>query len=125
MISLNSPGGSLAEALKIAEIVRENQFVTFLDKGATCESACSFIFFAEFSEYEGIFHSRRFAHEAARLGVRRPSVPLPDRQFSADEVTQIVKLIDDVKVEAIRQFLAARVGMPILEQTYATPSDEM
>lgn len=125
VISLNSPGGNLKVALEIAEIVRENQFVTFLDEGANCASACSFIFFAGYSEYEGIFQSRRFAHETAQLGVHRPSVPLPDRQFSVEEVNQIVKLIDDVKVQAIRQFLAARVGMPILEQTYATGSNEM
>jgi len=125
VISLNSPGGNLSEALKIAKYIQENQFITLLDKDATCESACSFIFFAGFSEYEGYFHSRRFAHDTAKLGVHRPAVTLPKDTFSSDRVEQIIKLVDDVKAEAVRQFIAAKVDLSILEQMYATLSSDM
>ncbi len=125
VISLNSPGGNLSEALKIAKYIQKNQFITLLDKDATCESACSFIFFAGFSEYEGYFHSRRFAHDTAKLGVHRPAVTLPKDTFSSDRVEQIIRLVDDVKVEAVRQFIAAKVDLTILEQMYATLSSEM
>lgn len=125
VLSLDSPGGNLAEALAIARFVQAHQITILLEEGAVCESACAFIFFAGFTEYEGYFHARRFAHVTARLGVHRPNLALPDGTFAAEEVARIIALTDDVKTTAVQQFLAARVAMPVLRQMYDTPSGGM
>jgi hypothetical protein len=47
LVSLeNSDGGVVTEALKIADIVRENRFSTFVAKNEHCISACALIFLA-------------------------------------------------------------------------------
>lgn len=125
VLSLDSPGGSLSEALMIARFVRDHQLPVLLEPGAVCESACAFIFFAGFTDYEGFFHSRRFADVTARLGLHRPELPLPEGVFAAEDVARIIALTDAVKTEAVRQFLAARVAMPVLRQMYDTPPEAM
>lgn len=125
VLSLDSPGGSLSEALSIARFVRDHQLTVLLEQEASCESACAFIFFAGYTEYEGYFHSRRYAHVSARLGVHRPYLPLPEGVFAASDVERIIDLTDAVKSDAVRQFLAARVAMPVLRQMYDTPPEAM
>lgn len=39
-VSLNSPGGSLADALAMSELVREKGLATLVDEGAICASSC-------------------------------------------------------------------------------------
>jgi hypothetical protein len=125
VLSLDSPGGNLSEALSIARFVRDHQLTILLEDGAQCESACAFIFFAGYTEYEGYFHSRRYAHVSARLGVHRPDLKLPEGVFAAADVARIIDVTDAVKSEAVRQFLAARVAMPVLRQMYDTPPEAM
>src|ERR1700730_3857825 len=45
-ISLNSPGGSLLEAVQIVEVVRYEKLATIVGPGAKCASACFLIFAA-------------------------------------------------------------------------------
>lgn len=125
VLSLDSPGGNLSEALSIARFVRDHQLTILLEDGAQCESACAFIFFAGYTEYEGYFHSRRYAHVSARLGVHRPDLKLPEGMFAAEDVARVIDVTDAVKSEAVRQFLAARVAMPVLRQMYDTPPEAM
>jgi hypothetical protein len=54
-IRLNSPGGSLAEAAKLAGIIRHGKIATILPPGARCASACFIVFAAgneKFASYE-------------------------------------------------------------------------
>lgn len=125
VLALDSPGGSLSEALKIAEIVKRYSFPVLIPAEAVCASACSFVFFAGYTEYENFFHSRRFIHETGRLMVHRPSVTLDDRTFSSGEVGQILKIFDEVKEEAVRQFLSARIPRLVLLRMYETPSETL
>lgn len=45
-IHLDSMGGSLFEALRIGEIIRENKIFTSVDQSAVCYSSCSLIYMA-------------------------------------------------------------------------------
>lgn len=45
-IVLNSPGGLVKEGLQLASIINERGLTAYVPKGATCASACSFMFFA-------------------------------------------------------------------------------
>lgn len=42
-VRLHSPGGNVAEALKIGQFIRTNLIATFVPKGAECLSACPLI----------------------------------------------------------------------------------
>lgn len=125
VLALNSPGGSLDEALRLAEVVRRYQLITYIADGAVCASACAFVFLAGYTDYEDFYHLRRFAHPGARLGLHRPSVDLGEAAYSGETVARIIEVIDDVKAKAVRQFVTARMPLRLLEQMYATPPDEM
>ncbi|MCC5989049.1 MAG: hypothetical protein JJT95_15350 [Pararhodobacter sp.] len=118
VLSLDSPGGNLSEALEIARFVKDHQLPVLLEPDASCEAACAVIFLAGYTEYEGFFHSRRFAHVTARLGLRRPDLPLPAEAFASVEAEELVALSDTVTADVLRHFLAARVAMPVLQQMY-------
>lgn len=45
-IVLASPGGSVFEGLQMAGIIFDKQLRTYIPRGGTCASACSFLFFA-------------------------------------------------------------------------------
>ncbi|MEC3860629.1 hypothetical protein VK792_04980 [Mesobacterium sp. TK19101] len=124
-LSLDSPGGSLAEALKLAEVVREFQLVTLLEDRATCASACIFPFVAGYTDYAGDFHPRRFAFASAKIGVHQPSVDVPDGSYDAEQLRTALGLMDIAKSEAVRQFLSARIDMSVLRQMYDTPASRL
>ena len=50
-IRLNSPGGALLEAVKIADVVRHGKIATVVPNGQTCASACFVIFAAGGEKY--------------------------------------------------------------------------
>jgi hypothetical protein len=50
-IRLNSPGGNISEAAKLAEIIRYGKIGTVVAAGATCASACFVIFAGGTSKY--------------------------------------------------------------------------
>lgn len=72
-IVLNSPGGSVADALEISKRIRENKWNTHVNQGALCASACPIIFSG------GI---ERSAEEGAAIGVHQI--------FSAGEDTRSI-----------------------------------
>lgn len=72
-IRLNSNGGNLLEAVKIAAVVREGKIATAALSGTTCASAC-FVIFAAGQE--------KYAHYTAQVGVHGAS----DQQ--GEETTQ-------------------------------------
>lgn len=125
VLSLESPGGSLDEALQLARLVREYQLITYLPEASSCNSACVFVFLAGYTDYENLFHIRRFAHDGAQLGIHRPSIDLDQPSYTGQTVERIIELMDEVKAEAVRQFVNARMPLALLEQMYATPPDRM
>lgn len=124
-ISLNSPGGSLSEALKIAELIRAQQAVTLLEENAVCASSCVFAFVAGYTDYAGMFFPRRFAHESARIGVHQPALVIPEGSYSADQMRQAVELANTVQSEALRQFVSAQVDILVLKEMYDTPASSL
>lgn len=64
-IELNSYGGNVVAAYKIAELVRERGLSTNVRKGAKCASACTLIFQAGI--HRTAYPTTRFLYHAARL----------------------------------------------------------
>ncbi|NNE21840.1 MAG: hypothetical protein HKN11_04455 [Rhizobiales bacterium] len=125
VISLNSSGGNFIEALKIAEYIAKQNFITLLARDAVCESACAMIFLGGYTKYEGFFFPRRFAHETASLGVHQPFIGVPEGTYSADQVGQVAKVINRGVNAATEYLLGAGAGIGLLRNMYATAPKSM
>lgn len=125
VISLDSPGGSFGEALRLAQLIQDENFVTMLGPGTRCESACVLTFLAGYTTYEGFFYPRRFAHVSARIGVHQPSLFLEDRDYSASEVGQIQTLLTQSMNAVTGFFLRSGVSLGTLGRMYATPPERV
>ncbi|TLP69382.1 hypothetical protein FEE96_03630 [Parasedimentitalea maritima] len=124
-ISLNSPGGHLAEAIKMGVYISEQNFSTLIEKDAICESACSLTFLGGFTNYEGFFFPRRYVHETAKFGVHRPYFELQDGSYSDDVVKQIVGVVNETVTAATTFLLKVGVGANFLQRMYNTPPEQM
>ncbi|MEC9343384.1 MAG: hypothetical protein VYD64_06020, partial [Pseudomonadota bacterium] len=125
IISLDSPGGSFVEAAKMAAYINEESFVTVLEKGAVCESACALPFLAGYTRYDGFFFPRRFAHETARLGVHQPFIELPEGSYDASQVSQIVSILNRSINTVTELFVDAGISLKTLKNMYATGPKSM
>ncbi|MCA6121753.1 hypothetical protein J6500_07555 [Bradyrhizobium sp. WSM 1704] len=72
-VRLDSPGGSLAEAVKLAGLIRRAKLPTIVAAGSHCASACFIVFAAgneKFASYEAAIGvhgvSDKFGHETAQ-----------------------------------------------------------
>ncbi|MBR0871342.1 hypothetical protein JQ633_13320 [Bradyrhizobium tropiciagri] len=72
-VRLDSPGGSLAEAVKLAALIRRAKLPTIVAAGSRCASACFIVFAAgneKFASYEAAIGvhgvSDKFGHETAQ-----------------------------------------------------------
>lgn len=74
IISLNSGGGSVSQALLIAQFIAENEIPTVVEEGAECYSACAFVFMAGRwgGGGEGPGGVLRLLHINAKLGFHAP-----------------------------------------------------
>lgn len=124
-ISLDSPGGNLAEAIRIAEYIRDHQFQTLLEPGTRCESSCAFLFFAGYTNYGGLHFPRRYADITARLGVHRPAMRVAEAEYGAQDIARTAQLVNNVLAQAMQLFVDARIDLDVLKQMYDTPAESM
>lgn len=112
-VYLNSLGGSVSEAIKLANFIRETSRVTFIDDDAKCMSACFFLFVAG--------GNRLF--DTGKLGIHRPYYdPSEFKTLSASKAREAYEKLD----VRVRQFLSdMRVPEEIVRQMFATPSSSI
>ncbi|NPD16737.1 hypothetical protein HOY34_16215 [Xinfangfangia sp. D13-10-4-6] len=126
-ICLDSPGGALAEAVKIATIVH-GKYGTAIPDGASCESACSVIFMSGAvhvdSDPRGAV-SDRVLHPRGRLGFHAPALSVPGRRYSEAEVNRAF----DLAIGSVGQLLgiSGQINLPetLLAKMLSTPSSDM
>ncbi|MEC3862510.1 hypothetical protein VK792_14550 [Mesobacterium sp. TK19101] len=107
VVCLDSPGGSFAEAMRIAAHFYDVGIGTRLPEGAQCLSACAVLFMSGTRYfYEGVGNGRsshRNMHFTAQLGFHRPQLSLGrDGQFDAAAVERSFDLAVDASLEFIR-----------------------
>ncbi|MBY6159614.1 hypothetical protein KUV73_01975 [Mameliella alba] len=126
VLSLDSPGGSFAEALKIARVLNENGIGTYVAEGASCLSACAVAFMAGSDINTQITGRDRSIHPQARLGFHAPSLAVPD---SGEVPAQQLGAAFAVALASISGILEAEqyLGMSrsLLVRMIATPPDDM
>lgn len=133
VLCLNSAGGSLSEAMKIVDFMRDNYIATRLESAARCESACAMIFMAgSFFIHEGGAYKWRVMHPTARLGFHAPSLLVPDRQYTAGTVSKSYRLALETIALTLSNLVQNRgledgqqVKPSLLAEMLRTPSDDM
>lgn len=121
-LCLESPGGALAEALKMGRFLHDYGIRTRLEEGASCLSACAVLFMLG-TQYEdhgaGDGHNAdRRMHVTARLGFHRPELRLPEGGSVANE--QLERAYDLAIQTALEYIRLANLSS--LRETYI-PSD--
>lgn len=103
-ICLNSPGGSLAEAIKMQEYFLNENIFTYVSEGDECLSACAIVLLAGSATFgNGImFHqfSRRI-HPNSTIGFHAPSLSVPNATFSKSQIENAFK----TGTSALRSFM--------------------
>lgn len=99
LLSLNSVGGDLSEALKIIQLVKSETIPTYVSAGATCLSACALIFMAGTQSWDvGNVFFGRFLDIHGTLGFHAPYPSAGEGDFG-----QGIGAIADI-FEALGQF---------------------
>lgn len=130
-LCLNSNGGSLGEAAKLAVLVRSGMMATRIQANKVCLSACAWIFMMgrtnQFWDGSGEYQfDDRAMSSNAKLGFHAPELPL-----GASETipTSVAKRSHDVLLEAFAEILKIsfdpegnnRVKMDLLHAAMSTP----
>ena len=133
VICLDSPGGSIAEALKLADVLRNEAIGTRLEAGTRCESACALLFMAgSFYAHESGLYKWRIMHPTARLGFHAPSLQVRDGQYSAETVTRSYALAMETLARTIEDLMQNRgfedgehLKPSLMAAMLRTPPDQM
>ena len=125
-ICLNSPGGSLSEAIVIAKAIY-GKWGTAVSANTTCESACSLIFMAgSFAPEDdrGII-ADRILHPLGRLGFHAPKLTIEEGNYSAGTVSKAY----NIALQGIWQIydISGFIKFPpsLIGEMIATPPEEM
>lgn len=111
-VTLDSPGGSVSDALEIGRAIRDLGADTRLDGQAICFSACPYIF---------VGGTGRMMSDAASLGVHQHS-------FGQSTIVPAFLAAEDIQrgqAEVLEHLVAMGVDLRIMGPALATPADEI
>ncbi|MBO6918397.1 MAG: hypothetical protein JJ858_08205 [Rhizobiaceae bacterium] len=101
-LCLNSAGGSLNEALKLAKYFQNDVVTTVIDQNDACLSACSIAFMFGTEAAGDYIGSKRAMHFTARLGFHRPSLSIPNRaDYTDEQIDKALKVVLDSVVNLL------------------------
>lgn len=131
-LCLDSPGGSLEEAARLAEYIVDRGIGTVLAPHATCLSACALVFMlGHANQYEAPGNANRRMHYTARLGFHAPSVPLDGiTTLSRGDAERIMASLNEAVARILRLSNTQIAGQPpaippdLLERAYAHVGEE-
>ena len=133
LLCLDSPGGSLVEALKVTAFMKQTPIATRLEANARCESACALVFMG------GVFWAHesegpapwRVMHPTARLGFHAPSLSIPSGRYDEANVKQAygvaLQSVAKIVFDLIHRNPTAGSAIPfsLLGEMLTTPPDQM
>lgn len=127
-VSLDSPGGSVLEALKLAAVVEQASLSTQVAGGAICESACFFIYLAgtwrRATGAEVFSDPDQWSHRRELLGREPPGVLGIHRPYSA-QISSPEN--DQLRVmRAVTNYLERRlIPRRIIDEMMSRPSNDV
>ncbi|WP_417205040.1 hypothetical protein [Antarctobacter sp.] len=125
-LCLNSPGGSLVEALRIIDFIRRQSTTTEVGgpsgiqtgiaRDDICDSACAYIFLAgRFVRFAGLSHyegwSNHVLHPLGRLGFHAPFLNFDEPSYSGDQVRDIWRIGMNATSLISRQIASGNIFM--------------
>ncbi len=129
-VCLDSSGGALTEAVRIAGLIANRYMGTAVPSGATCESACAVVFLSgrfAHPEAEGNFVPDRILHPRGTLGFHAPALVIDDRAYAREEVNRAysIALASMGEILRLRSDSAAEIADSLLLTILNTPSTDM
>lgn len=129
-VCLDSIGGTLAEAVRMADEITRRSLGTAVPEGATCESACAVLFLAgRFSPSEGetAVVPDRLLHPRGTLGFHAPALVTEDRPYARDEVNSAhsVALSTFGEILRMRSDTGPGIADTLLLTLLNTPANDM
>jgi hypothetical protein len=112
-VVLNSPGGSVGDALAMGKLIREKKFATEVEAGKLCASSCPLMFFGG---------TERRAGDKAEIGVHQVfAASAPDPTAPRDEMS------DAQRISARCQRYLGDMGINLQAWVHAmeTPKDKL
>ena len=117
VLCMDSPGGSLREAIKIANLIKDRSN-TYVLPNARCDSACSIIFMA--GSING--QASRSIYSSSKLGFHAPELKLEGSNYSAESVSKAY----DLAIVTTAKIVELQVmPMHALEMLTSTPHSSM
>ncbi len=133
VLCLSSPGGNLAEGLKIGEIIRANWMATYVPPHASCLSACAVAFMHGRIAFFEYWMNQRVIHPTATLGFHAPSLDLPPMDGAvpapmidaayASAISTIAAL-SKAASSSVNDSRVPLIPLSLLEAMLSTPPDE-
>ena len=141
-ICLDSPGGSLAEAIKMTDILLEwkyTSWVMFLGTAVAgnerCLAACAILFLAggDYGVRAGPVYSEgnigriadRVLHARGELGFNSIALQLPERTYNSAEASNAFKVTLHNIETLVKRMKVLRMRVSLLQTILSTPSDQM
>lgn len=137
-LCLDSPGGSIIEALRMADMLLNDtedswkhfwigQTGTAVAEGAVCESACAIFFMAGGYNAETAQGRvpNRVLHVGGKLGFHSIDLHLNRQSYSKEEVSQIFALSILGMSEIADRMKPHRIRLSLLRTMLRTPPDQM
>jgi hypothetical protein len=112
VVSLDSPGGSVDDALAIGRVLRALEVATRIEDGAVCLSACPYAF---------VGGRARHVSEAARFGVHQHS-------FGTSTMIPAFLAVEDIQrgqAEVLAHLDAMGIDLRLMGPAMATPATEI
>ena len=125
-ICLDSPGGSFAEGLRMAELIH-GAVGTAIPRGAECLSACSAVFMAGSHQTEssaGIVANRKL-HAGGQLGFHAPSLEVPARNYSEREVNKAYSIAVAGLGSLLERSSDMKLSQTLISEMLKTPTEDM
>lgn len=123
---LDSPGGSIEEALRISSLLKSSYISTEVKKGGICASACFFIFLAGDNRFaSGTIHGRfRKSAVAGYIGLHRPY--LSADTFNAGPSTSMAVKAQHGVMQKVATYLRnENVPQRLIDEMMSRPSNDI
>ncbi|CCD93957.1 conserved hypothetical protein [Bradyrhizobium sp. ORS 375] len=112
-IVLNSPGGSVADALAMGRLIRTRKFATEIEAGKTCASSCPLVFAGG---------AERRAGERAMIGVHQIAAV---RSAQAARTDNDMSLAQNVSARCQRYLSDMGIDLKVWVHAMETPHDQL
>ena len=124
-LSIDSPGGDLVEAMRIAELVKKLHITVEVAVDGHCVSACFFIFLEGHSRVfssanaDGTLPTKKYVNRRGYVGIHRPYLKSPQGDVASTKLQEAV-------MRKIKNHLEGKmISQSLIEEMMSRPSNDI